>query len=200
MAELVAEGLLAAGGAAGVFAVSVFGKCREDDAQGGQLGRDHVGELLRGPSAQIDRDHIRQQPGQRRVVEPGRQHALLPFPHRPVQCGPALEPGPVPGGVLGGHEHHHCSRLLAIDGRQLLGQVLSPQLDLLVGVVEAAHPQRCERTGDLFDIVPLRTGERQRHIPPPFRPGTRARAAIRSRHDTESLTDRRRRTRPPHSA
>ena len=92
-------------------------------------------------------------------------------------------PGPVPGRVLGGHEHHDRRRLLAVDGRQLLGQVLSPQLDLLIGVVEAAHPPRLQRPGDLLDVVPLRAGERQRHIPPPPRPGTRVRAAVRSRHD-----------------
>ena len=66
---------------------------------------------------------------------------------------------------------------------QFLGQVLAPQLDLLIGVVEAAHPPRLQRLGDLLDVVPLRAGERQRHIPPPPRPSARARAAARSRHD-----------------
>ena len=156
---------------------------RGQDAQRGQLAGDHGGELLRGPAAQVDRDHIRQQPGQRRVIEPRRQHILLPFPHRPVQRSPALEPGPVPGGVLSGHEHHHRRRLLAIDGRQLLRQVLPPQIDLLIGIVETAHPPRLQRTGDLLDVGSLSAGERQRHIPPPPRPGTQARAAVRSRHD-----------------
>lgn len=107
---------------------------------------------------------IRQITGrQGRVIEPGRQHVLPPFPHRPAKGGPALEPGPIPGGVLGGHEHHDRRRLLAVDGRQFLGQVLPPQLDLLISVVKAAHPARLQRLGD---IVPLRPGERQRHIPP----------------------------------
>ena len=66
----------------------------------GQLVSDHGGELLRGPGPQVDRNHVRQQPGQRRVIEPGRQHVLPPLPHRPVQRSLALEPGPVPGGVL----------------------------------------------------------------------------------------------------
>ena len=90
------------------------------------------------------------------------------------------QPGPVPGGVLGGDEHHDRRRLLAVDGRQLLGQVLAPQVDLLIGVVEAAHPPRLQRLGDLLDVVPLRAGERQRHIPPPPRPCARVRAAVRS--------------------
>ena len=141
----------------------------------GQLVSDHGGELLRRPTAQVDRDQIRQQPGQRRVIEPGRQHVLPPFLHRPVQRGPALEPGPVLGGVLSRHEHHHRRRLLAVDGRQFLGQVLAPQIDLLIGVVETAHPPRLQRTGDLLDVGPLSAGERQRYIPLPSRPGVRAR-------------------------
>ena len=56
-----------------------------------------------------------------------------------------------------------------------------PQPDLLVSVLKAAHTPRLQRLGDLFHVVPLRTGERQRHIPPP--PVSRARAAVRSRHD-----------------
>ncbi len=47
----------------------------------------------------------------------------------------------------------------------------------------AAHPRRLQRLSDLLDIVPLRTGERQRHIPPLARPGTRARVAVRFCHD-----------------
>jgi hypothetical protein len=61
-------------------------------------------------------------------------------PALPGPARPALEPSPVPSKVFGGHEHHDCRRLLAIDDRQLLGQVLPPQLDLLVSVVEAARP------------------------------------------------------------
>jgi hypothetical protein len=99
---------------------------RRGDGEPGQLVSDHGSELLRRPDPQVDRDHVRQQPRQRRVIEPGGQHVLLPFPHRLVQRGPALEPGPVPGGVLGGHEHHDRRRLLAVDGRQYLGQVLAP--------------------------------------------------------------------------
>jgi hypothetical protein len=37
----------------------------------------------------------------------------------------------------------------------------------------------------------LSTSKRQGHIPPPTRPGIRIRAAFWSRHDIESLTDRR---------
>jgi len=83
------------------------------EAQVGQLGGDHGGELLRAPVAQILRDHVRQQTRQGFVIEPGRQYVLSPLPHRPVKGSPALEPGPVPGRVLGGHEHHDCRCLLA---------------------------------------------------------------------------------------
>ncbi len=99
-------------------------------------------------------------------------------------------PGPVLGGVLGGHEHHHHHHrgLLAVDGRQFLGQVLTPQLDLFVGVVEAAQSPRLQRRGDLLDKVSLCAGERQRHIPLRPRPGIRIRGAVRSRHKVEPPT------------
>jgi hypothetical protein len=42
-----------------------------------------------------------------------------------------------------------------------------PEVDLLIGVVKAAHPARLQHRRDLLDIWPLRTGERQRHVPPP---------------------------------
>jgi hypothetical protein len=48
--------------------------------------------------------------------------------------------------------------------------------------------------------VPLRAGERQRHIPPLPRPCAWVRTAVRSRHGIESATDRRRRPAPPHAA
>lgn len=80
-----------------------------------------------------------------------------------------------------------------VDGGQFFGPGLPPQLELLVGVVEAAHPLRPQFLSDLLDIAPLRAGERQRHIPPPPRPSARVRAAVRSRHDIEFPTDRRRR-------
>ena len=135
------------------------GHRRAGDAEVGQLVRDHGGELLRGADAQVRRDDAGQQPGQRGVVEPGRQYVLPPLADRPVQRGPALEPGPVPGRVLGGDEHHHRARLLAVDGRQFLGQVLTPQPGLLIGVVEAAHTPRLQRRGDLADVIPLGAGE-----------------------------------------
>jgi hypothetical protein len=56
-----------------------------------------------------------------------------------------------------------------------------PKPDLLIGVVKAAHPPRLQRLGDLPDVVPLRAGERQRHIPPPS--GMLTRIAARFRHD-----------------
>ena len=154
------------------------------DAEGGQLGGDHGGELLRGPAAQVHRNHVRQQARQGRVIEAGGEHVLLPCPYRPVQRSPALQPGPVLVRVLGRNEHHGCRGALAVDGRQFFGQVLSPQVDLLISVIEAAHPPRPQHIGDLLDIAPLGAGERQRHIPPPPRPGTPARAAVPSRHAT----------------
>ena len=66
---------------------------------------------------------------------------------------------------------------------QLLGQMRPPQPDLLIGVVEAAHSLCLQRRGDLPDAVPLRVGERQRHSPPPLRPGIRVRTAVGCRHD-----------------
>ncbi len=165
-------------------------RCRR--GEGGQLVGNHGGELPRFPGPQVDRDHVRRQPGKGRVIEPGRKYVFPPFPHRPGQRGPALQPGPLPGGVLGGHEHHDRRCLLAIDDRQFIGQVLPPQLGLLIGVVEAAHPPRLQRLGNLPDVVPLRAGERQRDIPLPLRPGARARAAVRARHVIESPTERRR--------
>ena len=161
---------------------------RGREVQPGQLRRDHLRELPGGIAAQVHRDHARQQPGQGRVVEPGRQHVLPPLPHRPAQRRPPLHPGPVPIEILGRDEHHHRGRLLPVDGRQLLGQVPAPQPDLLIRIIETAQPPRLQRTGDLLDVVPLRPGERQRHIPPPPQPGTRA--AIPSRHDGQSPTRR----------
>jgi hypothetical protein len=60
-----------------------------------ELGGDHGGELLGNPDAHVDGNHIRQQPGKGRVVEPGWQHVLRPLPHCPGQCGLAFEPRPV---------------------------------------------------------------------------------------------------------
>ena len=58
-----------------------------------------------------------------------------------------------------------------------------PQPDLLIGVVEAACSLCRQRRGDLPDVVSLRAGERQRHIPPPRRAGIRVRTAVGCRHD-----------------
>jgi len=69
-------------------------------------------------------------------------------------------------------KHHDCRRLLAVDSWQLLGEVLTPQIDLLIGIVETTQSPRLQRAGDLFDVVPLRATERQRNIPPPLRGGT----------------------------
>jgi hypothetical protein len=107
----------------------------------------------------VNRDHVRQQPGQRRVVEPGRQHILASFPHCPSQRGPALEPGPVAGRVLGGYEYYDRSCLLAVNDRQFLGQALARQIDLLVGVVKAAQTPSLQHLGDMLDIVSLRAGK-----------------------------------------
>ena len=123
-------------------------------------------------------------PGSVAVIEPGRKHVHPGLGHRPAERGAALQPGPVGPGVLGGDEHHHRRGLLRVDPGQLLGQVHPPQPDLLIGVVEAAHPPRLQRRSDLPHVVPLRPGERQRHIPPPPWPGIWARAAIPSRHAT----------------
>ena len=161
---------------------------RGRDVQPGQLRRDHLRELPGGIAAQVHRDHVRQQPGQGRVIEPGRQHVLPPLPHRPAERGPPLQPGPVPIEILGGDEHHHRGRLLPVDGRELLGQVLPPQPDLLISVIETAQPPRLQRLRDLLHVVPLRPGERQRHIPPPPQPA--ARAAIPLCHDGQSPTRR----------
>ena len=54
--------------------------------------------------------------------------------------------------------------------RELLRQVPPPQLHLLISVVEAAHSPRLQRRGDPLHVLPLRPGERQRHIPPPPSP------------------------------
>ena len=59
-----------------------------------------------------------------------------------------------------------------------------PQPDLLIRVIKAPHPPRLQCHGDLLDVLPLLPGERQRHIPPATVPGTRARAAVPSRHAT----------------
>ena len=40
-----------------------------------------------------------------------------------------------------------------------------------------------QRRGGLPDVVSLRAGERQRHSPPPPRPGIRVRTAVGCRHD-----------------
>jgi hypothetical protein len=70
-----------------------------------------------------------------------------------------------------------------VDPGQLLGQMRPPQPDLLIGVVEAACSLCRQRRGDLPDVVSLRAGERQRHIPPPRRAGIRVRTAVGCRHD-----------------
>ena len=44
-------------------------------------------------------------------------------PSRPGRRGPPLVRSPVPGRVLGGHEHHDRRRLLAVDD----GQLFSPR-------------------------------------------------------------------------
>jgi sigma-B regulation protein RsbU (phosphoserine phosphatase) len=53
------------------------------------------------------------------------------------------------------------------------------------GLADRRHgnsaPPRLQRLGDLPGVVPLRPGERQRHIPPP--PGMLTRTAARFRHD-----------------
>ena len=157
---------------------------RRAGGKAGELGCHQVSELLRGAPAQVHRDHIGPQAGQLAVVEPGREHVYPGLGHRPAQRGPALQPGPGPGRVRGRDEYHHDRRLPGIDRRQLLSQILAPQLDLLISVVETAHPPRLQRRGDLPHVVPLRAGERQRHIPPPPRPSPPARQVIRARHDT----------------
>ncbi len=119
---------------------------------------------------------------------------IFDVPEKDVPAAMAGRVGPVYAEevflAVGGHERHHRCRPLAIDGRQFLGEVLAPQLDLLIGVLGTAHSSRRQRTGDLLDVVPLHGGKRQRHIPPPRRPGTRPCAAVRSRHDIKSSTDR----------
>ena len=40
-----------------------------------------------------------------------------------------------------------------------------------------------QRRGGLPNVVSLRAGERQRHSPPPPRPGIRVRTAVGCRHD-----------------
>ena len=66
--------------------------------------------------------------------------------------------------------------------------------------VEAAHSPCLQRLGDLFDVIPLRSGERQCHIPPPPWPGTGTRTAAGSCHDISFPTDLRRRPIFPHLA
>jgi hypothetical protein len=76
---------------------------------------------------------------------------------------PPLQAGRVPGGVSGRNEHNHQHRgQLAVDGRQLLSQVFSPQFDLLIGVTKAAHSPAPSAHGDPLNAYPLRVDERQR--------------------------------------
>jgi hypothetical protein len=75
------------------------------------------------------------------------------------QCCPALEPGPIPGRVLSRYKNHNCRRPLTIDDRQFLGEKLSPQLNLVIGIVKAAHPLTLQRLSDLLDILPLCPGK-----------------------------------------
>jgi hypothetical protein len=77
------------------------GRCRRDVGEGRQLCGDHGGELRRATGAQIDGNHVARQAGQLRVIQAGRQHVLASVGDRPGERGPAREPSPVPGGVLG---------------------------------------------------------------------------------------------------
>jgi hypothetical protein len=141
------------------------------DAQFGELGGDQVGERRRVPAAQV---HLGQpgQFGHGGVVEAGRQHVFPPLLCRPAEGGAAFQPGPVPGGVVGGEEHHHRPGLLGVDGGEFVGQIPPPQPHHFVGVEEHPHPAGLQRRRHLFHIRPLGAGERQRHLPPAFR-GTR---------------------------
>jgi hypothetical protein len=58
----------------------------------------------------------------------------------------------------------------------------------------SSAPPGLQRPGDLLDVVPLRVGERQRHVQSPPRLGTWVRAAVGSNQDIESPT------RPPQKA
>jgi hypothetical protein len=78
--------------------------------------------------------------------------------------------------------------------------VRPPQPDLLVSIVKAAHPPRLQHRCDLSNVVPLRPGERQSHVPPPIRYGSVVRASVYSRHDIEYLTERSRRPEPLYTA
>jgi hypothetical protein len=49
--------------------------------------------------------------------------------------------------------------VLPVDERELLGQVPAPQLDLLIGVVEAVQPPLLHGGRDLLNIVALRPGK-----------------------------------------
>ena len=148
-----------------------------------ELGRDQVSEPLRIKPSQVHCHHVIQQPGQHRVIEPGRQHVLPPLPRRPAQRRLPLHPSPVPGRVLRRDEHYDHGRMAGVEGGEFLSQVLAPQLYLLISVVKAAHSPRLQRNGDPPYVLPLRPRERQRHIPLPSRPGVLAYAAVLSRHE-----------------